>query len=151
MNKIDDILDEMDDVLDKSKPFLFGGGDKKVVNVERMRDLVDDVRLHMPSEIKEARGIVFDKERILNEAKEKADAIIRQAEKRAAALVMQDTIVQEAKKKALDILTQAKNSATRTISEATEYTNSIMNKTEKLMTAILQDVRNTKNSMREKR
>lgn len=150
MNKIDDILDEMDDCLDKSKPFLFGG-DKKVVNVERMRDLVDDVRLHMPSEIKEARGIVFDRERILNEAKEKADSIIRQAEKRAAAMVMQDNIVQEAKKKAVDILSQAKNSATKTISEATEYANSIMNKTEKLMSAILQDVRNTKSSMRERR
>lgn len=150
MNKIDDILDEMDDVLDKAKPFPFAG-DKKVVNTDRLRDLVDDVRLHLPSEIKEARGIAFDKERILNEAKEKADTIIRQAEKRAAAMVMEDAIVQEAKKKALDILTQAKTNATKITKDANEYTENLMNKTEKFMTVVLQDVRKTKSSMRDKR
>lgn len=150
MNKIDDILDEMDDVLDKAKPFPFAG-DKKVANTDRLRDLVDDVRLHMPSEIKEARGVVFDKERILNEAREKADLIIREAEKRAAAMVMKDTIVEEAKAKALDILKQAKANAAKITRDANEYTENILSKTEKLMAAVLQDVRKTKNSMRDKK
>ncbi|MGN1086369.1 MAG: vacuolar-type H+-ATPase subunit H, partial [Porcipelethomonas sp.] len=147
---IDDILDEMDDVLDKAKPFPFAG-DKKVANTDRLRDLVDDVRLHMPSEIKEARGVVFDKERILNEAREKADLIIRDAEKRAAAMVMKDTIVEEAKAKALDILKQAKANAAKITRDANEYTENILSKTEKLMAAVLQDVRKTKNSMRDKK
>lgn len=149
MNKIDDILDEMDDVLDKAKPFPFSG-DKRVVNTDRLRELVDDVRLHMPSEIKEARGVAFDRERILNEAKETADSIIRQAEKRAAAMVMQDTIVKEAKKKALDILTQAKNNAGKITGDANEYVANLMDKTEKFMSIVLQDVRKTKSSLRNK-
>ncbi len=150
MNKIDDILDEMDDVLDKAKPFPFAG-EKKVVNTDRLRDLVDDVRLHLPAEIKEARGITFDKERILNGAKEQADGIIRQAEKRAAALVMQEAILQEAKKKAVDILNQAKTAATKTINEANDYADSIMSKTERFMTAVVQDVRKTRKSMDNKK
>lgn len=150
MNKIDDILDEMDEALDKAKSFPFAG-DKKFVNIDRMRDLIDDVRLHLPAEIKEARAIAFDKERIINGAKEKADAIIRQAEKRAETLVMQDTIVRESKKKALDILTQAKNSAAKITGEASEYADSIMNKTERFMAVVLQDVKKTKNSLRNNR
>lgn len=150
MNKIDDILDEIDDVLDKAKALPFAG-DKKVTNTDRLRDLVNDVRLHLPSEIKEARGIVFDEERILNQAKEKANAIIRDAEKRAATMVMQDTIVKEAKNKAVDILTRSNAAAKQTQKEANDYTDSIMNKTERFMTAVLQDVRKTKGSMREKR
>lgn len=150
MNKIDDILDEMDDVLDKAKAFPFAG-DKKVVNTDRLRELVDDVRLHLPAEIKEARGIVFDRDRILNAAKEKSDTVIRQAEKRAATMVMQDTIVQEAKKKALDILTQAKTNAAKIMKDANEYTESLMGKTERFMAAVLQDMKKTRSSMKNRK
>ena len=97
-NKIDEILDEMDEVLDKAKPFPFAGN-KFLVDADRMRELVNDVRLNMPHEIKDARLVAFDRERILNEAKAKAESIISQAEKRAATMVSQDAIVKEAKKK----------------------------------------------------
>lgn len=147
MNKIDDILDEMDEVLDKAKTIPFSG-DKKAVNTDRLRDLIDDVRLHLPAEIKEARGIVFDKDRILNAAKEKSNTVIRQAEKRAETMVMQDNIVREAKKKALDILTQAKTNASKIMKDANEYTESLMSKTERFMTAVLQDMKKTKSSMK---
>lgn len=150
MNKIDDILDEIDDVLDKAKPLPFYG-DKKVANTDRLRDLVNDVRLHLPSEIKEARGVVFDQERILNEAKERANSIIRDAEKRAASMVKQDAIVKEAKNRAVDILTRANTAAKQTKKESEDYADDILGKTEKLVTAVLQDVRKTKVSMREKR
>lgn len=150
MNKIDDILDEMNDVIDKAKPFPFAGN-KYIANTDRLRELIDDARLHLPSEIKEARNVVFDKNRILNEAKEKAEAIINQAEKRAASIVSQDAIVKEATKKAYDILTKAKTAANQMKKEASEYTDSLMNKTERFMTAVLQDVRKTKSELRDKR
>lgn len=150
MNKIDDILDEMDDVLDKAKPFPFAG-DKKVANTDRLRELINDVRLNLPNEFKEARGIVFDKQRHINEAKETADSIIRDAEKRAASMVMESEIVKEAKKKAVDILKQAKAGADNTKKEANDYVENLMEKTDRFMTAVVQDVRKTKNVMREKR
>ena len=109
-NKIDEILDEMDEVLDKAKPFPFAGN-KFLVDADRMRELVNDVRLNMPHEIKDARLVAFDRERILNEAKAKAESIISQAEKRAATMVSQDAIVKEAKKKAVELLTKAQNNA----------------------------------------
>ncbi len=149
MNKIDDILDEMDDVLDKAKPFPFGG-DKKVANIDRLRELLNDVRLNLPAEFKEARGVVFDKQRLLNEARETADSIIRDAEKRAASMVMESEIVKEAKNKAIDILKQAKASANQTKKEANDYVENIMEKTDRFMTAVVQDIRKTKNTMREK-
>ncbi len=86
----------------------------------------------------------------MNEAKEKAEAIINQAEKRAASIVSQDAIVKEATKKAYDILTKAKTAANQMKKEASEYTDSLMNKTERFMTAVLQDVRKTKSELRDK-
>lgn len=47
-NKIDEILDEMDEVLDKAKPFPFAGN-KFLVDADRMRELVNDVRIEYAS------------------------------------------------------------------------------------------------------
>ncbi len=58
MNKIDDILDEMDDVIDKAKPFPFAGN-KYIANTDRLRELIDDARLHLPSEIKRGKKRCF--------------------------------------------------------------------------------------------
>lgn len=107
---IDEILDEMDELLDKaaSVPFV---SHKKVIDGERMRELINDVRLNMPHELKEAKKIEFDCQRILNEAKLNAETIIRKAEERAAQIVSKEAIVTEAKKKALDMLNKAQTAA----------------------------------------
>jgi len=149
-NKIDEILDEMDEVLDKAKPFPFAGN-KFLVDADRMRELVNDVRLNMPHEIKDARLVAFDRDRILNEAKAKAEAVISQAEKRAAAIVSQDSIVKEAKKKAIEMLTKAQNNAKEVRKASNDYVDNLMNNTERFMSAALQDVRKQKSVIRENR
>ena len=52
---IDEILEEMDELLDKasSVPFV---SHKKVIDGERMRELINDVRLNMPHELKDQNG-----------------------------------------------------------------------------------------------
>lgn len=149
-NKIDEILDEMDEVLDRAKPFPFAGN-KFLVDADRIRELVNDVRLNMPHEIKDARLVAFDRERILNEAKAKAESIISQAEKRAAAIVSQDAIVKEAKKKAVELLTKAQNNAKEIKKSANDYVDNLMNNTERFMAAALQDVKKQKSAIRENR
>lgn len=149
-NKVDEILDELDEVLDKAKTVPFGGG-KNLVDTDRLRELVNDVRLNMPHEVKEARLVAFDRERILNEAKAKAESIISQAEKRAAAIASENEIVKEAKKKAIEILTKAQNNAKEIKRNTNDYVDNLMNKTEKFMNVALQDVRKQKAAIRESR
>ncbi len=150
MNKIDEILDELDEVLDRAKPVPFGGH-RYVADVERLRELTNDARLHLPQEIKQARLIAFDEKRILNEAKAKAEDIISQAEKRAAAIVSQDSIIKEAKKKAYDILAKAQANAKDVKSAADAYVEKIINNTEKYLTISLQELKKTKSGIAENR
>ncbi len=149
-NKVDEILDELDEVLDKAKPVPFGGG-RFLADVDRLRELVNDVRLNMPYEIKEARLVAFDRDRILNDAKAKSESIISQAEKRAAAIVSESEIVKEAKKMAIDVLKKAQNNANEVKRTANEYVDNLMNSTEKFMNVALQDVRKQKQFIRENR
>ena len=149
-NKVDEILDELDEILDRAKPVPFGGG-RYFADVDRLRELVNDVRLNMPHEIKEARLVAFDRERILNEAKAKSESIISQAEKRAAAIVSESEIVRESRKMAADYLKKAQNNANEINRSANEYVDNLMNNTEKFMNVALQDVRKQKQFIRENR
>lgn len=143
---IDEILEEMDELLDKSTsvPFV---SHKKIVDGERMRELINDVRLNLPHELKEAKKIEFDCQRILNEAKINADGIIRRAEDRAAQLCSQEAIITEAKKKAVDILQKAQNAAGAVQKQAALSVAQMLNDAEKAHQQSLDKIKMTKEKL----
>ena len=143
---IDEILEEMDELLDKasSVPFV---SHKKVIDGERMRELINDVRLNMPHELKEAKKIEFDCQRILNEAKLNAESIIRKAEERAAQIVSREAIVTEAKTNALDMLTKAQTAAKNLQQNAATSVAKMLNDTENYYSRNLQSIKTVKSKL----
>lgn len=143
---IDEILEEMDELLDKSPslPFI---SHKKVVDGERMRELINDLRLNMPQELKEAKKIEFDCQRILNEAKMNAESIIRRAEERAAQLCSDEAIVMEAKKKAVEILQKAQSSAAAIQKQAVLSVAQMLNDAENAHQRSLTQIKQTKEKL----
>ena len=101
---LEELLDQLDGLLDKGMRF---PGGRAVVEVEKVRTLIDDMRLNMPQEIKQARGIVADRVEIINNAKRDAEETIRNAEERAKALVAQEEITKMAQQRANEIVAQA--------------------------------------------
>lgn len=143
---IDEILEEMDELLDKSTsvPFV---SHKKIVDGERMRELINDVRLNLPHELKEAKKIEFDCQRILNEAKINAEGIIRRAEDKAAMLCSQEAIIAEAKKKAVDILQKAQNAAGAVQKQAALSVAQMLNDAENAHQKSLATIKQTKEKL----
>ena len=143
---IDEILEEMDELLDKasSMPLL---AHKKVVDGDRLRELINDVRLNLPHELKEAKKIEFDCQRIMNEAKSKSEAIIRKAEERAAQIVSQEAIVVEAKKKAVDMITKAQQTAQNIQKTAMASLTKMLTETESFYTKNLQEIKSVKSRL----
>ena len=143
---IDEILEEMDELLDKasSMPLI---AHKKVVDGDRLRELINDVRLNLPHELKEAKKIEFDCQRIMNEAKSKSEAIIRKAEERAAQIVSQEAIVVEAKKKAVDMITKAQQTAQNIQKTSMASLTKMLTETESFYTKNLQEIKSVKSRL----
>ena len=57
---INEILDAIEDMLEKSWGLPISGG-KSVVDTNKISDLINEIRLNMPSEIKHAKMIVNDR------------------------------------------------------------------------------------------
>ena len=74
---IDEILDDMDELLDKASAVPFASH-KSIIDGERLRELISDIRLNMPQEIKHAKMVAYDRDRIIKEAEAKAEQIVRQ-------------------------------------------------------------------------
>ena len=140
---IDDILDAMDEMLDRAWNLPLTGG-RCVVDAEKVRDLIDDIRLNMPAEIKQAKQIVADRADIISVAKKEAEDIVRKAEDRAKALVEQEEITKQAQTRATEILTQAQAKSREMRQASQEFAETMLKSTEETLSKSLGDVRSTR-------
>ena len=123
MANLESILNELDEVLEGAVTMPFTS--KCMVDAERIRELIDDIRLNIPSEIKQARAVVADRNEILSMAKQEAEDLIRKAEERAKALVDNDAIVRQANAKGMAMLSEASQKAADMVAQATARSNEL--------------------------
>lgn len=143
---LDELLEQFDEVLDSGFKF---PGKKTVVDVEKLRAVVDEIRLNIPAEIKQAKGIVADRTDIITNAKREADGIIRNAEERAKAMVAQEEIVKMAQQKAAEIVAAAQTKSRDMRKAAQEFVDDIMRRADEGLTANLGEVRKTRSALRQ--
>ena len=144
---IDDILEMMDDLLDNAAAVPVSVK-KSIVDCDLMRDYINEIRLNLPQEIKQAKLIVRDRQQIINDANKEADNIIRRAEDRAKLLVSNEEITKAAKAGAVNITNQAQAKAKEIKSAADSYIDKVLLKAEEGLQASLSDVRKTRQAVR---
>ena len=144
---IDDALEAMDEVLDKSMQVPFANK-RGLVDVEALRELIDDIRLNLPAEITQAKNLVNDRKVIISDAKQEADRIIRKAEERAAKLVSQQEITRQATEKANQILMNAQTKYTELCNSTNDYVDSMLTRVEELLTKDIADVKKARNALK---
>ena len=105
---IDELLDLMEETMEEASGLPFSGS-KRMVDIDKMRDIIDEVRLNMPTEIRQAKAIVNDRADIIASAKREAEAIVKKAEDRARVLVGEEQIVRAAQQRAAEILSSAQS------------------------------------------
>lgn len=146
---IEEILDILDEMLDKAWNLPLTGG-RCVVDAEKVRDLIEDVRLNLPTEIRQARAIVSDRAEILAVAKREAETMIQKAEDRVKIMVAQEEIVKQAQTKASEILSQAQTKSREMRQAAQEYSGDILAQTEEALQRSYNDVKTTRQALRGK-
>ena len=82
---VEELLDLMEETLEAGTAVPFAPA-KRVVDVDRMRDIIDEVRNNLPDEIRESKKIVNDREQIMKNAQVESETIIQKAEDLGGAL-----------------------------------------------------------------
>lgn len=113
------LVDRLEELFNESKPIWFTHS--VVVDEDRMLDLIDQMRVTIPDEIKKAQQLLAQRDRILAQAQEEANRTIALAREKAEKLVENDPITQAAQIKAEQIIAQARLDSEQTKKETDSY------------------------------
>ena len=144
---IDELLDEIDDEIDKAWSLPLTGG-KCAIAADWLRSKIDDVRANLPSEIRQAKAIVADRADIIATAHKEAEAIIRKAEERANRLVSEEEIYKQAQTAANELLSQSQQKAREMRRGANDFAEDVLRRTEEALAARIGEGRQARQVLR---
>lgn len=93
-------------------------GNRSILDRRRMLDLIDQMRVAVPHEVREAQDIVARRDAVRRDAEEEGRLIVAQAEEHASRLVEASEITQAAKRRAEEIAAEADRRLEARIQEA---------------------------------
>ena len=123
-SKIEQVIGEIEDFIADCKYQTFSNTNI-IVDKERMDELLRDLRMRTPDEIKRYQKIISNKEAILQDAREKADAMLAVAQAETDRMVGENEIMQQAFAQAGEVTRQATEQAQQIIDMATIEANNI--------------------------
>lgn len=127
-----DLLEQLEDIIESGMNIPLSGG-KCLVDRDSVLELVQEIRLKLPDDIKMAKRITEEKQRFITEAQQEAENIIKNAESRIAALVDENEITKKAYEQAEVIISNAKKNAREIRLGTREYADGILNKVEEIL------------------
>ena len=115
--EIFELLETLEDIIEKSRNVPFSS--KGIIDKEEMLDLIKEIRLKLPDELKQAKWVKEERTRILVEAEKEADGIVKEAENRIISMIDEHEITRKAYEKKVEIIETA-NEMSREIKSGTE-------------------------------
>lgn len=113
------LVDRLEELFNESRPIWLTHS--VIVDEDRMLDIIDQMRVAIPEEIKKAQQIITQRDRVLAQAKEEANRTISLAREKADKQLEDNEIIQAAKIRADEIIDQSQKEADATQREADKY------------------------------
>lgn len=145
VSKIEQLIEEIYEFVEscKMQPL---SSTKVVVPKDQLYDLLDELRLRTPDEIKRYQKIISNRDAILQDAQEKANNMLAEAEAQTNALIDEHQIMQQAYYQANEVVNQATEQANQMLEQASQdadqirlgalnYTNDLLSNAEAILSA----------------
>ncbi len=119
-----ELVDKMEDILESSSSVPFSN--KVMVDIDELFEIIQEIRIQLPDEIKQASWIKEERQKILSEAKEEAETLLSQTEKKLTELVDKNEVTKKAQEKADEIIRKAKANAKIIRDGSLEYSDNVL-------------------------
>ncbi len=113
------LIDRLEELFNESKSIPLTRN--VMVDEDRMLDIIDQMRIAIPEEVKKAQQLLGQRDRVLAQAQEEANRTLELARQKADQLTAKEIVVQEAQRRAEMILSQARADAENVRGEADDY------------------------------
>jgi len=136
------LVDRLEDLFNDSRPILPWITHSVLVDEDRMLDIIDQMRVSIPEEVKKAQQILVQRDRILAQAQEESNRILALAREKSEQMAERDAITQAAQARADQIIAQARAESENTRHDADEYVLETLTNMEVELDRLLSQVRN---------
>lgn len=113
------LIDRLEELFNESKAIPLTRN--VMVDEDRMLDIIDQMRIAIPEEVKKAQQLLGQRDRVLAQAQEEANRTLELARQKADQLVSKDLVMQESQRRADQLLTQARAEAEGIRGDADDY------------------------------
>ena len=134
------LVDRLETLLSKSWRLPFTSN--VVIQEDAFLDIIDQMRISIPEEVKQARRVTAERERLLEQAQEEADRIVALAREQAGSLADDHEIMRSAQTRADEVLVLAQRSAETVKGDADTYVMETLSSLEEQLMMLLTTVRN---------
>lgn len=141
------LIDRLEELFNESRAIPFTHN--VIVDEDKMLDLIDQMRVAIPDEVKKAQKIIAERDRILAQAQEEANRTLAMAREKGEQLIERDAIVQSAQARAEQMVAQIVADAEQTRRDADNYVIETLTKLEMELERYLNQVRNGIMALRE--
>ncbi len=140
------LLETLEDIMERSKKIPFT--EKGIVDKEEILEIIKEIRLKLPDELKQAKWVKEERGRILDEAQKEADGIVKEAENRIIAMIDEHEITRKAYEQKAEIIETA-NEMSREISKGTkDYADNVLLELETTLEEALKTIQNNRKELK---
>ncbi len=143
---IEQLIDALEDKIDSCPTIpLWGRG---IIDKDELLDMIQDIRMKFPDEMKQAKWVKEERQRIISDAQKEAASIIKAAEDKIAAMVNEHDITQQAYEKANQIVDSAQTNAREIRLGANQYADDVLRALEEELIKTAETIRANRNGSR---
>ena len=135
-----ELIDRLEDLFNESHSVPFTHS--VIVDEDRMLDIIDQMRVSIPDEIKKAEQIINQKERFLAQAQEDAARITNIARERSVKAVRNEDVFKEANETAQQLISSAEEEKRTIKKETNDYIVSSLEEFENQLLLLVKQVQN---------
>ena len=140
------LLETLEEIIENGKNMPFSN--KGIVDKEEILDLIKEIRIKLPEELKQAKWVKEERTRILIEAQKEADDIVKEAENRIISMIDEHEITRKAYEQKAQIIETA-NEMSREISKGTkDYADNLLEKVAVVLEDALKTVQNNRKELK---
>lgn len=143
-----ELIDALEDSIEKGLNIPLAG--KCMLDKDELLDLIQEIRLKLPDDLKQAKWVKDERQRILLEAQKEANDIIKSTEDKIISMINENEITKRAKEKAEEIITAATKRSKEIKLGTRQYADDVLADMEQIMEKTLQTLRSNRIALHEK-
>jgi vacuolar-type H+-ATPase subunit H len=140
------LLENLEELVENSSKVPFSS--KVMVDKEELGDILEEIRLKLPDELKQAKRIKDERLNILNDAQKESDELLKEAENKIIQMVDEHVITKQAIMQKEEIVENA-NRISKEISCGTrDYADAILEKVEDVLRETMQVIHTNRKELK---